>query len=144
MAPIAAALISLLTKAGETAIDKVLPNPEDDKRRDEAKAAFSLAILNAASALDQAAANIILAEANSQSWLARNWRPLLMLDFGVLITLRWLGVTAPNLTADEYLKLWEIVRLGLGGYIIGRSVEKVTPSIATALNRKNNNANGTE
>jgi len=27
------------------------------------------------------------------------------------------------------LKLWDIVEIGLGGYIIGRSAEKVLPAI---------------
>jgi hypothetical protein len=31
------------------------------------------------------------------------------------------------------LKLWDIVQLGLGGYVIGRSIEKVAPQIAAAV-----------
>lgn len=83
-----------------------------------------------------ARADIIKAEAESQSWVARNWRPLLMLTFGALIVARWFGWTAPNLSQEEYLKLWDIVQLGIGGYVIGRSVEKVTPSIADALKNR--------
>jgi len=33
------------------------------------------------------------------------------------------------------LKLWDIVQLGLGGYVIGRSVEKVVPAIAGAIKK---------
>jgi len=33
------------------------------------------------------------------------------------------------------LALWEIVKIGLGGYVVGRSIEKITPSIATALRK---------
>jgi hypothetical protein len=53
--------------------------------------------------------------------------------FGALIVARWLGWSAPNLSQDEVLKLWDIVQLGLGGYVIGRSVEKVVPSITGAV-----------
>ena len=56
-----------------------------------------------------------------------------MLVFVALITARWFGWAAPNLQQAEYLKLWDIVQLGLGGYVIGRSVEKVVPSLAAAV-----------
>ena len=58
-----------------------------------------------------------------------------MLTFGGLIVARWLGWSAPNITEAEVLKLWSIVELGLGGYVIGRSVEKVVPAIAGALKK---------
>ncbi len=78
-------------------------------------------------------ASIITAEAQGESWLQRNWRPLLMLNFAALITARWLGYGAPNLTPDLELKLLDIVQIGVGGYVIGRSVEKVAPHIANAM-----------
>jgi hypothetical protein len=34
------------------------------------------------------------------------------------------------------LKLWDIVELGIGGYVIGRSAEKIVPSIADAMRKK--------
>lgn len=85
--------------------------------------------------LNAAAADIIKAEAQSQHWLAAIWRPILMLTFGALIVARWFGWAAPNLSEAEYLKLWSIVEFGMGGYVIGRSVEKVAPPIAGALRR---------
>jgi len=53
-----------------------------------------------------------------------------MLTFGGLIVARWLGFSAPGISEAEILKLWSIVELGLGGYVIGRSAEKIIPSIA--------------
>lgn len=79
---------------------------------------------------------IVKTEAASSHWLAANWRPLVMLTFCGLIVARWFGWAAPNLAPDEYLKLWDIVELGLGGYVIGRSAEKIIPSIAGAIRRK--------
>jgi len=55
--------------------------------------------------------------------------------FTGLIVARWFGWSAPNLSEAEYLKLWDIVELGLGGYVIGRSVEKIAPGIAGALKK---------
>jgi hypothetical protein len=52
-----------------------------------------------------------------------------------LIVARWFGWAAPNLTEPEYIKLWSIVEIGIGGYVIGRSIEKVAPSIAGALKK---------
>ena len=60
-----------------------------------------------------------------------------MLTFVGLIVARWFGWSAPGLSEAEALALWDIVQLGLGGYVIGRSAEKLVPSIADALkNRK--------
>lgn len=79
--------------------------------------------------------DIIKAEANSQSWIARNWRPITMLIFVALIVARWCGWSAPNLSETEVMALWDIVKVGLGGYVVGRSVEKVAPSIVNALKK---------
>lgn len=78
-------------------------------------------------------AQIVKAEAASEHWLAACWRPILMLTFGGLIVARWLGWSAPGISESEVLKLWDIVELGLGGYVIGRSAEKIVPVVATAL-----------
>ena len=82
-----------------------------------------------------AQAQIVQAEAASGNWLASSWRPITMLTFVALIVARWFGWAAPNLSEAEYLKLWDIVQLGLGGYVIGRSFEKVVPSIAEAIKK---------
>jgi hypothetical protein len=75
----------------------------------------------------------IVAEASGGNFLQRSWRPILMLTFGGLIVARWLGWTAPNITPDEMLELWGIVKIGLGGYVVGRSVEKIAPSIVQTI-----------
>jgi hypothetical protein len=58
-----------------------------------------------------------------------------MITFVALIVARWFGWAAPNLSEAEYIKLWSIVEFGLGGYVVGRSVEKIAPSIAQAIKR---------
>lgn len=78
-------------------------------------------------------AEIVKAEAASSHWLAASWRPILMLTFGALIVARWLGYSAPGISEAEVLKLWDIVELGLGGYVIGRSAEKIIPAAAAAM-----------
>lgn len=74
----------------------------------------------------------IIAEAAGSSWLQRNWRPMTMVVFVVLIVL---GVFdyLPSELPKEFMSL---VKIGLGGYVIGRSVEKAGPSIAKSLKSK--------
>jgi len=79
---------------------------------------------------------VILAEAQGSSWLQRNWRPLMMVFFAGLIGARWFGFSAPNMTEAEAMELWAIVKIGISGYIIGRSVEQTAPHIANAFNSK--------
>ena len=120
-------------------VDNLLPDPKaaaDAKLKlMEMAQAGELAHLDADVKLALAAAGVIQTEAASSHWLAANWRPLVMLTFAALIVARWFGWAAPNLEPAEYIKLWDIVQLGLGGYVIGRSVEKVAPSIAEAMRK---------
>jgi len=113
-------------------IDKVLPDPQ-------AAADAKIKMLEMAQKGElaelSARAEIVKTEAASQSWLASSWRPITMLVFTGLIVARWFGWSAPNLSEAEYIKLWDIVELGLGGYVIGRSVEKIAPGIAGALKK---------
>lgn len=73
-------------------------------------------------ALLDAKKTIITAEASSGSWIASNWRPITMLTFLVLVVGDSMGLLATPL-ADE---AWTLLQLGLGGYVVGRSAEKVT------------------
>ncbi len=68
----------------------------------------------------------VTAEARGESWLQRSWRPLTMLWFVLLIGAHWLGLTADTLTEAEVVLVLEIVKVGLGGYVVGRSAEKIT------------------
>lgn len=130
----------LLTTVVPSLIDRLFP---DKAKADEAKLRLlelekngELAELKAKTDLAIASMEVVKTEAASTHWLAANWRPLTMLTFTGLIVARWFGWSAPNLDPAEYLKLWDIVQLGLGGYVIGRSVEKVAPSIADAVRGK--------
>lgn len=67
---------------------------------------------------------IIVAEAKSESWIARNWRPITMLTFLVLIVGDSFGLLV-NMNENMFF----LLELGLGGYVVGRSAEKITKSI---------------
>lgn len=126
------ALVPALAPIIGQIVGSLFPDPTE-KAKAEAEAMRQL--LAHQSEIESAAAKIIQTEAASTHWLAANWRPLVMLVFCGLIVARWFGWAAPGLQEAEYLKLWSIVEFGLGGYVVGRSVEKVVPSIAAAMKR---------
>jgi hypothetical protein len=126
------ALVPALAPIIGQIVGSLFPDPTE-KAKAEAEAMRQL--LSHQAEIESAAAKIINTEAASTHWLAANWRPLTMLVFVGLIVARWFGWAAPGLQEAEYLKLWSIVEFGLGGYVVGRSVEKVAPSIAAALKK---------
>jgi hypothetical protein len=99
--------------------------------KDSAAVAMQQLVLQAAAASD--AAGIVKAEAQSGNWLTSSWRPLTMLFFVFLIGCRVFGWTSANVTPAEYQQLWELVKLGLGGYVIGRTVEKTAGPMLGAV-----------
>lgn len=126
------ALIPALAPVLGKVIGNLFPDPEQKAR---AEAEMMKALLAHQAEIEGAAAKIIQTEAASTHWLAANWRPLTMIVFVSLIVARWFGWAAPNLSEAEYVKLWSIVEFGLGGYVVGRSVEKIAPTIAGAIKR---------
>jgi hypothetical protein len=74
----------------------------------------------------QTQAAVITAEANSHSWMARNWRPILMLTFTFIVA--WNYIIAPIfsvVTLPIPDDMWELMKIGVGGYVFGRSGEKM-------------------
>jgi pyridoxine 5'-phosphate synthase PdxJ len=102
-------------------IDKAVEDKDEAAR---IKARLQEMVLTGQMKEIEAAAAVIVAEAQGGSWLQRSWRPLTMLIFVGLIVARWFGLTVPNLTPEVEIKVFEIIQLGIGGYVIGRSVEK--------------------
>ena len=74
-----------------------------------------------------AQAGLVAAEAGGASWLQRNWRPITMLSFLGLVVADAFGLLAFRL-ADQ---AWLLLQIGLGGYVVGRSVEKISPQITS-------------
>ncbi len=69
----------------------------------------------------EAKSKIVHAEASSKHWLTANWRPITMLTFLTLVvgdSLGWL----PN---DLNQEAWFLLEIGIGGYVVGRSGEKI-------------------
>jgi Holin of 3TMs, for gene-transfer release len=64
---------------------------------------------------------LIEAEAKGQSWLQRNWRPITMITFLFLVVMDSFGLLSFRLSGDA----WLLLQIGLGGYVVGRSGEKI-------------------
>jgi hypothetical protein len=126
---IAALLPALFPIVGDV-VRRLFPDPSEAAK---AQLELQMELMKRQSELEAAASSIVRAEAESEHWLTATWRPILMLTFGGLIVARWLGFAAPGLAEAEVVKLWSIVELGIGGYVIGRSAEKVMPALAEAV-----------
>ena len=71
-------------------------------------------------------------ETRSKSWMARNWRPILMLTFcwilfwnyGILPLARVWYPDLPILDLPQ--GAWTLLTIGVGGYVAGRSWENVS------------------
>lgn len=77
---------------------------------------------------------VVVSETQGHSWLQRNWRPVLMLTFTYIIAHNYIlapiirmfsfGADLPMLAIPP--DMWDLLKLGIGGYIVGRSAEKIT------------------
>lgn len=98
--------------------------------RERMKAEIELAIVNFPQEKLKAAADIIVAEAQSQSWVTRSWRPIIMLLFGAIIANNYILYPYLSLFFSDAPMLeippdmWDLLKIGIGGYIVGRSGEQ--------------------
>ena len=78
----------------------------------------------------KARSEIIVAEAKSEHWLTSTWRPITMLTFVFIIANNYIiapyataiGATIPTLELTK--DMWELIKIGLGGYVVSRGAEK--------------------
>ena len=113
--------VAPLVKTLFKTIDKTIDNKADAEK---IKQSIQQQLLSGQLKELEAQASIITAEAKG-GFLQRNWRPLLMLVFAGLIVAHWFGFTAPNIPESVQNSLLNIVLVGMGGYIVGRSGEKI-------------------
>ena len=108
-------------------VDKAIPDQDLGARL---KASIQTAVLSANAEELQAQAGIVSDEAKGESWLQRNWRPMTMLVFVFIVANNY--IIAPYLQAmfnwsvplQTPPDLWALIKIGLGGYVVGRSAEK--------------------
>jgi hypothetical protein len=92
------------------------------------------------SKLLESKSKIIESEVKGESWLQRNWRPLLMCICMFIVFNNYVLVPYFNLpvtTLDDHI--WTLMDLGVGGYVAGRSLEKITEKLGPVLVRVRRN-----
>lgn len=116
-----------IAKVGASLIDNLFTS-------DEEKATAKLKLMemeqNGELSRIAAGAGVVEAEARSEHWLTANWRPLTMITFVVIIANNYIlypylslfWPEAPSLEIPP--DMWDLLKIGLGGYVVGRSGEK--------------------
>lgn len=115
---------NLIGTIGGKVLDIVDDVVEDKDEANKLKFEIQRRLIESKSQEMESAAKIVLAEAQG-SWLQRNWRPLLMVTFAALVVAHWFGLTASNIPESVQNSLLNIVMIGVGGYVVGRSGEKI-------------------
>ena len=59
-------------------------------------------------------------------WLQRSWRPMVMLVLTLLVVL---GVFTESSMLSDTSRFWDLLEIGIGGYVIGRSGETITGNL---------------
>lgn len=127
----ASAVVAGALGLGTKLIERLFPDPE---ARDAAKLKLLEMEQKGELAELEAGARVVTAEAKSEHWLTATWRPITMLTFVAIIgnnyiiypylSLFW--EAAPMLEVPD--NLWELIKIGLGGYVVSRGVEKAVRS----------------
>ena len=115
--------------------------PEDKDKAAEIERELNMQLMMNSASLEKAASDIILAEAKSEHWITSSWRPLLMLTITAIVA--WNFLFAPliemvvvlstgsdlPLMIDLPEELWMLLTIGVGGYTLGRSGEKIVNNL---------------
>lgn len=60
------------------------------------------------------------------NWLQKSWRPIVMLLLTLVILC---GVFTGSSVLADTSRFWDLLEIGIGGYVIGRSGETLTASL---------------
>ena len=121
-------LIPILAPILGDLIKRLIP---DGDKSVEVEKEIKLALLEHTDSLEALRGKIVLEEAKSSSWLTSTWRPLLMMVIVAIVAVNYLIFPVLNLFTGQELmidlpaELWNLLQIGVGGYIVGRSGEKM-------------------
>lgn len=121
------AILGFLGGPVASIIDKLVP---DKEAAEKLKAELRRAAIEKSHELNMAAAGIVKAEAQSEHKLTAQWRPILMLSITAILINNYLvapyamAIFGVSVTLELPGPLWDLLTVGVGGYVVGRSVEK--------------------
>lgn len=97
---------------------------------------LQIAIITADTTFAQAQAGVLEAD-DKAGFLAANWRPITMLAFVFCIVYNYVVTPVFNLkSVDIPVDMWTVIKIGLGGYLTGHTVEQVAPTVAQVFQKK--------
>jgi|TARA_R110002020_G_scaffold398613_1_gene608582 hypothetical protein len=121
-------MIQILAPLADTLIKRLFP---DKEKQQEAQLEFQGMLADGSFKEFEKTAEIIIQEAQSKHFLTANWRPITMLTFVAIIannyilypylSLFWIDAPMLEIPPD----MWGLLKIGLGGYVVGRSGEKM-------------------
>jgi len=121
-------LIPLLAPIVGDLVKRLVP---DSDKANEIEKEVKLALLEHTDSLEAMRGKIVLSEAQSSNWLTAAWRPMLMMVVVLIIACNYLlfpiiGIFYPEMiTLELPQELWQLLTIGVGGYVVGRSGEKM-------------------
>ena len=133
------ALLPVLGPLVGDVVKRILP--EDKDKRMEVERELNMALMQNSAAIEQAAASVIKAEAESEHKITATWRPILMLTITAIVGWNYLFAPLVELAVQMFAgdqiplsiplpeELWNLLMIGVGGYVVGRSGEKIAKNL---------------
>lgn len=115
----------IIKSAGEV-VDNIITN---DEERLKAKTALTDVVMSKVNDAMGMQRDVLVAEMSGSS-LQKNWRPIVMLAFSFVVLYEYFiskifGLPSSNLPE----RFFDLLELGIGGYVIGRSAEKIAETV---------------
>ena len=129
------ALLPVLGPIVKDVIDRVLS--ADKNKAQEIERELNMAMMQNTAAIEEAAASVVIAEAKSEHTITATWRPILMLTITAIVAWNFLLAPLTELAVTLWTgnqiplsiplpdELWTLLSIGVGGYVVGRSGEKI-------------------
>jgi hypothetical protein len=133
------ALLPILAPLVGDVLGRILP--EDQNKRAEIERELNMALVTNSHAIEQAAAQVVMAEAKSEHTITATWRPILMLTITAIVGWNYLLAPIATVIINYALgqqvalsiplpdELWNLLMIGVGGYVVGRSGEKIAGTL---------------
>ena len=124
--------ITAIITAISGVLTRIIPDPD---KRIQVEADIHRALLENQSAIYGAMKDVMAADAASDSWLTKNARPIVVMWCLVMIT--WVvfspmfGLQGATIAALRAVPsdLWNLVTVGIGGYILAKSAVDVAKAL---------------
>ena len=96
-----------------------------DKEKLEAKAKLTEIVTDKLTEMASYQKEVLVTELKG-NFLQKSWRPIIMLAFGTIVIVACFYNVKLNKVPEEF---WGLLKIGIGGYIGGRSLEKITGKV---------------